>query len=288
MKFERAKRQQAKLRIGVFGPSGSGKTKGALRLARGLCTSWDEVGVIDTEHNSANLYAHMGDFNTLVLEPPFSPERYIEAISAGIEAGLKVLIIDSISHEWEGTGGILEIMETLTGNSYTNWGKVTPRHNKFINTILQAPIHMICCGRTKNDVVLSKNDRGKDVPEKVGIKAVTREGFDYEMTLAFDLSKHHIATTSKDRTELFMGKPDLQLTEKMGQALAEWADSGEVDMASQVKELIAQSSALFQRLGWSQSKCVEFLEQHYKTQKRQEMSLQQLTDLVAKLEQLGG
>jgi hypothetical protein len=180
-------------------------------------------------------------------------------------------------------------MESLTGNSYTNWGKVTPRHNKFINTILQAPVHVICCGRTKNDVVLSKNDRGKDVPEKVGIKAVTREGFDYEMTLAFDLSKHHIATASKDRTELFMDKYDLQLTEDIGKQLLTWADSGEINVALEIEQLLIKSSELFKQLGWEQPKCVQYLQTNFDgVTNRKNLSLRQHQDLVKKLEVIWG
>jgi hypothetical protein len=245
MQLKKAERRKAKLRVGIFGPSGSGKTYSALLLAHGLVGDWEKIAVIDTERGSADLYSHKGDYNTLTLEPPFTPERYIQAIQTCIQAGMEAIIIDSISHEWEGAGGCLEIHDQMTGNSYTNWAKVTPRHNRFIDAILQSPVHMICCGRAKQDYVLQEKS-GKQVPEKVGLKAVTREGFDYEVTLAFDLDIKHNATSAKDRTEMFIDKPPIVITEETGKQLAEWANQG-VDPLEQRKKA-AELSADIGRL----------------------------------------
>ncbi|MCE2930401.1 MAG: ATP-binding protein [Vampirovibrionales bacterium] len=228
--IRRAVRQKAKLRIGMFGTSGSGKTYSALLLAKGLVGDWSKVCVIDSENNSADLYADLGEYNTLLLSAPYTPERYVEAIKTCIQAKMECIIVDSISHEWEGKGGALEIKEQLDlggGNSYTNWGRITPRHNSFLEEILTAPCHVICCGRVKTDVVISQNDKGKSVPQKVGLKVITREGLDYEMTACFDIqNKSHLATVSKDRTGLFVDKPDWVITSKDGELLAQWADSG--------------------------------------------------------------
>lgn len=223
MQLKRAERKKTKIRIGLFGPSGSGKTYSALLLANGI-TTWDKIAVIDTERGSADLYAHLGPYNTLTLEAPFTPERYIEALKECAKAGMEVVVIDSISHEWDGPGGCLQIHEQMTGNSYTNWAKVTPRHNAFINAILQSPVHVICCGRAKQDYVLQEKN-GKQVPEKVGLKAVTREGLDYEMTLCFDLDIKHNATSSKDRTGLFMDKPSFLISQDTGIKIMEWVEN---------------------------------------------------------------
>lgn len=234
MSFEiqKALRQKAKLRVGLFGPSGSGKTMSALKMALGLCGDWEKVCVIDTENNSAHLYSHLGPYSVISLGAPYTPERYMEAIRAADDAGFEVIIIDSITHEWAGEGGILELVDALAKDaksSFTAWGKLTPRHNKFIETILRADAHVVCCGRSKQDYAINQTEKhGKivNVPEKIGLKAVTREGFDYEMTVAFDLSIKHYADSTKDRTSLFQDKPEHIIDETTGQMLKEWNDSG--------------------------------------------------------------
>jgi hypothetical protein len=236
--IKKAQRQKAKLRIGVFGASGSGKTISSLYLAYGLCQDWSKICVIDTENQSADLYANftpknsetLGEYNTLTLESPFTPERYIEAIKACESAGIEVIVIDSISHEWEGKGGILEIKEQLDlggGNSYTNWGKVTPRHNAFIQTALTSNSHIVITSRVKTDVALITNDKGKAVPTKVGLKAVTRDGIDYEMTVCFDIEAgSHLAKCSKDRTGIFQDRPEWIISSQDGELLSKWSNSG--------------------------------------------------------------
>ena len=139
----------------------------SLLLAYGLVKDWDKIAVIDSENHSADLYAHLGDYSVVTIGPPFSPAKYIEAIELCEAAGMEVIIIDSISHEWDGAGGILDYHSSLMGNSFTNWSKVTPMHNSFVNKILQSPAHIIATIRSKQDYVLSERN-GKVVPEKVG------------------------------------------------------------------------------------------------------------------------
>ena len=121
MKLTRAERKNAKIKMALQGPSGSGKTYSSLLIAYGLCKDWSKIVVVDTENQSSHLYAHLGSYQVLSLEPPFSPERYVKAIATSVEAGSEIIIIDSISHEWEGAGGILNIHGSMTGNSFTNW-----------------------------------------------------------------------------------------------------------------------------------------------------------------------
>lgn len=246
--IRRAERKQAKLRIGMFGPSGSGKTYSALKVAHGLCGDWKKILVIDTENNSADLYSHLGEYNVLQLNAPYTPEKYIEAIDAGEKAGMEVIIIDSITHEWAGQGGILEIADAMSKDSkssFAAWAKLTPRHNKFIDAILTAQAHMICCGRSKQDYAINqteKNGKTVNVPEKIGLKSITREGFDYEMTTSFDLTITHLAVSTKDRTGIFQDKPEEVLTEESGKKLAAWNQSGSVvaDDHSKVKHRIKE------------------------------------------------
>lgn len=225
MELRHATRKQAKIKLALQGPSGSGKTYSALLLAIGITNDWDSIAVIDTENHSADLYAHLGSYNVLPLGKPFSPERYIEAIELCEKAGMEVIILDSITHEWDGAGGILDIHQAMTGNSFTNWSKVTPRHNAFVQKFLQSSCHIIATIRTKQDYVLSEKN-GKMVPEKVGLKAVTREGMDFEFTLVFDLDIKHMASASKDRTGLFMDKPEALITSETGQKILKWCNQG--------------------------------------------------------------
>jgi hypothetical protein len=225
MELKQATRSQAKIKLGLQGCSGSGKTMGALLIAFGLCGDWTKIAVIDTENHSASLYTHLGKFFVVSLTAPFSPEKYIEAIRLCENAGMEVIIIDSISHEWESTGGVLNIHSSMAGNSFTNWAKITPRHNAFIQAILQSPLHIIGTIRSKQEYVL--NDRnGKQVPEKVGLKAITREGLDYELTIMLDIDIKHLAVASKDRTRLFMDQPAFVITENTGKLILEWCSQG--------------------------------------------------------------
>ncbi|MBX2950999.1 MAG: AAA family ATPase [Leadbetterella sp.] len=225
MKIELAKREQAKIKIGLQGPSGSGKSFSALLLAHGLTNDWTKIVVIDTENKSSSLYSHLGDFNILDLKPPYSPERYIEAINLCVKYGMQAIIIDSISMEWE---YILDAHSQLTGNSYTNWARFTPRHQKFIQAILHADIHIICTLRSKQDYVLTENEKGKLAPEKVGMKAIQRDGTDYELTLMFELDIKHNAVTTKDRTGLFSGRLPFQITQDTGKEILNWCQTGEI------------------------------------------------------------
>jgi len=225
MEFQlhQAKRSKAKIKVGLQGPSGGGKTYSALLLAKGLVGDWSKIAVIDTENHSADLYSHLGNYNVLHLEAPFTPERYISAIEACEKSGMQAILVDSISHEWEGTGGILSIHSTMVGNSFTNWSKLTPRHNDFIQKILQSPAHIIATIRTKQDYVLSEKN-GKQVPEKIGLKGVTREGMDYELTIVFDININHQSRASKDRTGLFDKVPEFVITEKTGERILLWCN----------------------------------------------------------------
>ncbi|HVF96298.1 MAG TPA: AAA family ATPase [Flavisolibacter sp.] len=150
MQLRKATRKKAKIRLGLSAVSGGGKTYSAILIAKGLCGDLSKVAVIDTENGSADLYAHLGDYNVLPLTAPFTPERYIEAIRSCEKAGMEVIVVDSISHEWDGKGGCLEIVEQL-GGKYQDWAKVTPRHQAFLEAILHSSSHVITTVRRKQD-----------------------------------------------------------------------------------------------------------------------------------------
>lgn len=232
--------------MALQGPSGSGKTYSALLIAYGLIGRWDRIVIIDTENNSGDLYAHLGDYRVLPLLPPFTSERFIEAIRSSEQAGMEAIIIDSISHQWEGEGGILDEHNRMAGNSFTNWGKLTPRHNAFVNAMLQSPSHIIATIRSKQDYVLVDKN-GKMVPEKVGMRGVQRDNLDYEMTVVLDVDIKHYASASKDRSGLFIDKPPFVITTQTGQLIRDWCGQGvrveeveaRIDACRSLDELLA-------------------------------------------------
>ena len=242
MKLQTASRKRSKIKMSCTGPSGSGKTMSSLLIAFGLTGDWPKVAVIDTENHSAELYAHLGAYNVLPLNAPHTPEKYIEAIDVCIAAGMEVIIIDSLTHEWE---CLLDYHSSLQGNSFTNWGKVTPRHNDFVQKILHAPCHVIATMRTKQDYVLSEKN-GKMVPEKVGLKTVQRDGMDYEFTLVFDIDIKNNATASKDRTGLFAGKPEQKLSIQTGKLIQQWCNEGSDVSADFIQNLIKECTTVQQ------------------------------------------
>lgn len=222
MELKQAQRKNVKIKLGLQSPSGGGKTYSALQLAYGITNDWSKIAVIDTENHSAELYSHLGQYNVLHLEAPFSPEKYQEAIMVCIKAKMEVIIIDSISHEWD---YIIEQHGALAGNSYTNWSKFTPRHQQFIQSILQADAHIICTIRSKQDYVLNEKN-GKQVPEKVGLKPIQRDGVDYEFTLVFEIDIKHNAIATKDRTGVFANKTEFKITSDTGKLIADWCKMG--------------------------------------------------------------
>jgi hypothetical protein len=244
MQLIQAQRKQAVIKMALQGPSGSGKTYSSLLLGHGLVSDWNKIAVIDSENNSSHLYSHLGGFNVLSLSEPFSPERYIEAIELCERAGMRAIIIDSISQEWEGNGGIIETHGNMAGNSFTNWNRVTPRHNAFVQKMLQSSCHIIATIRSKQDYVLTDKN-GKMVPEKVGLKGVTRDGMDYEFTIVLDLDIKHLATASKDRTGLFLNPLPFLITENTGNKIMVWCLGEDlmknielqIDQAKSVQEL---------------------------------------------------
>jgi len=222
MQLRQSERKQAKIKLAIQGCAGSGKTYSSLLLAYGITNNWSKIAVIDSENGSADLYAHLGAYNVLNLNNNYSPENYIEAIAICEKADIEVIIIDSLSQSWD---FLLQCHAEMVGNSFTNWGRITPRQNAFIQRILQSNCHAICTMRTKQDYVLSEKN-GKMVPEKVGLKAIMREGVDYEFTIVFDIDMKHIANASKDRTGLFMGKPEFTISSVTGKRILDWCKSG--------------------------------------------------------------
>lgn len=225
--FKKAKRKQAKLRLALSGTSGSGKTYGALLIAKGI---GGKIAFLDTERGSASLYSDLVDFDVVEMQPPYNPERFIEVIKEAEKAGYDILIIDSITHEWNGQGGILEIVTNTAkakfkGNTYAAWNEGTPRHQKFIDAILTSSCHIVTTMRSKSSYLESENN-GKKTITKVGIEPQQRDGIEFEFTTVLDLNTDgNLANASKDRTGIF--KDPFVISEDTGKILLEWLNAGD-------------------------------------------------------------
>jgi len=247
MSLQRATKTKLKLKIVLQGVSGSGKTYSALDLAYGIVGDWEKIVVIDTENESSNYYADKGDYFVYNLKAPYTPERYQQAVTECIKQGMQCIIIDSLSHEWNGSGGALEMVDAITAasnskNSFNSgWGKVSPKHNAFMQFLVDANVHIIGTLRTKNEYVL-QDVKGRQVPQKVGLKPIAREDTEYEFGIVFEIDRSHHATCSKDRTRLFEGTEPFIITSEAGQKLVEWANTG-VDAPAKVATPAIQAPA---------------------------------------------
>lgn len=230
IQIQKAVRSKSKLRLGLASPSGGGKTYSALVLAKGLTSdgTLEKVCVIDTESGSANLYAHLGDYSTIQLDPQkVTSEVVIESFTAAEEAGFEVIIFDSSSmwREW-----LLEqndkVAQQMYNNSFAAWRKTNKYYDAVIKKFLASPCHVIITSRKKQEYVVGQDDRGKSTVTKLGLKDVQRDGLEYELTTVFNLDMNHLATATKDRTGIFMDAEPFLITEETGKIFKEWCETG--------------------------------------------------------------
>lgn len=255
MELKKASRKQVKLRLNISAPSGAGKTYSALLMAKGLVGDWSKIAVIDTENESASLYSNLGDFNVINLNS-YTPENYITAINTCISAGMEAIILDSTTHEW---ACLIEENELLAqskfrGNTWSAWSQTTPRHDRFIQAVLQCPAHVITCTRSKMETIMGDDKKVK----KVGMKDVQREGWEYELTVSLNIDRDtHMAIPSKDRTNLFEGKNPFIITEATGKLIKDWCESGvsELQVAINEMEIVADIEDL--KKVWSKYKSLQ-------------------------------
>lgn len=234
MGFEKAKREKVFVKVLLFSPSGGGKSYSALRLATGLANKCgSRIAYIGTEGSRDKYYANEFDYDLLQLEDDFSINAYLDAIDDAVNGGYKVLIIDSISPEWQ---WLNDQHDKMSGNSFQNWGKLKPKHRKFMEIILQSEIHVIACARGKNEWTMEEQN-GKQVPKKVGMGATQDKDISFDYTVSFQLDQAtHNATVDKDNTHIFEDRIDI-LTEKDGEALYEWANQGDVPIKREKKKI---------------------------------------------------
>lgn len=226
--FAPATKKKAKLRLALEGPAGFGKTYTALTLAREL---GDKTAFVDTEAGSASKYAHLFKFDVIELEPPFHPDRAVEAIEAAVGAGYDTVVIDSLSHFWQGDGGLLQIVNDIgrtkyRGDSHRAWADGGVIEQRLINAILRSPIHVIGAMRTKKDYIRQEVD-GKTKIRAAGTKTIQREEFDFEFDLVGRFDIPAVLSIMKSRCdtlppETIIDKPGVEFA----QALIAWLDAG--------------------------------------------------------------
>lgn len=217
--FKKAVMTESKLRLAIAGPSGAGKTYSALAIATGL---GGPIAVIDTEHGSASKYSSIFDFDVAEMHAPYHPRKYIDAIKEAAEAGYKVVVIDSLSHAWNGEGGVLQLVEDAAarnkgGNSFAAWKDVTPIQTAMVEAMVMCPIHIIVTMRSKQEYVQGKNEKGYTVINKVGMAPVQRDGMEYEFDVFLDMTVDNKAVVSKSRCVELNG----QVINKPGKPLAD-------------------------------------------------------------------
>ncbi len=233
MQLQTAARRNVKIKMSISSPTGFGKTTSALLIAFGITNDWSKIAIIDTENESASLYAKhslsdgmfIGEFQTIPLKPPYSAQRYIDAIKICEGAGIEVIIIDSVTHVWQGQGGVLEYQNKL-GGRYQDWMKATPIYQRWLDAILQSPAHIISTIRKKQAYNVVQ-DGQKTRVEKAGLDDQIRDGFDYEQTIALEIiNDTHMARAAKDRTGLFSDKPEFVITVETGKKILDWCNQG--------------------------------------------------------------
>lgn len=277
---KKAIRRQLKVKIALIGPSGSGKTYSALKLAKGF---GGKILLGNTEGDRGYIYADEFEYDIVDLQPPFTPEQFIELINYAEKNDYNTLIIDSGTHEWSGRGGMLEMHSKIPGNSYVAWSKLTPRHNDFVDKQLYSKCHIINCLRGKDQYVLEENEKGKQAPKKVGLGADQRANYEYEMMAALMIDQQtHTFTAVKDNTHLFENRFDV-LTEKDGENLLKWAESGEEVLELINKEQTNQLVAASKENALSSEDMKSLIGWKYSISSSKDLTKAQANDLIENL-----
>lgn len=225
MTFQKATKYGAKLRMSLTGPSGAGKTWTALALASHLAGD-GRVAVVDTENGGASQYANFFDFDVQTLDAPYHPDRYISLMKEAEEAGYAVLIVDSISHEWAGPGGILEIVDDLTAKARARdnrqaWGEAGILHNRFQDAIKGCKLHLLCTMRSKTETVADRNEQGKTIARRVGLAPIQRDGMEFEFLMSA-VMEENVLTFIQARDPALYQKSFHRPGKELAEALQTW------------------------------------------------------------------
>jgi hypothetical protein len=194
---EPARRTATPLFIGLFGPSSSGKTYSALELATGIqSVVGGEIVGIDTENRRMLHYADHFKFKHIDFQPPFGSLDYRDALRAAEALGAKTIIIDSMSHEHEGPGGMIElheqIVQRMSGGDFRKaervkmlaWNEPKQHRRALLNALVRTNLNVICCWRAKTTAKPKKNAEGKQEVVNMGFTPIGGDEFVFEMTVA--------------------------------------------------------------------------------------------------------
>lgn len=302
MEIARAKRENTWTLLSLAGPSGAGKTYSAILLARGLVGPEGKIGFIDTENKRSRFYAKIGGgFDVMDLRPPFSPARYIEAIQDFESAGYRALVIDSVSHEWEGQGGVVEMADAIEAASGKTglhvWKKPKAEHKRFMHALLQTRMHLVFCCRAKELLKQVKDAKGKTEIVNEGFVAIQEKNFIYEMSVSMLLDPStHIPLLTKCPEDLLSAfRPGEKITVATGEAIRAWAEEGEVlDEETEALLDVARSAAnlgteqlrsWFKKLPKPKQKIVKTNEPELKSMAAEADKLNAMAEAAAEAEQ---
>lgn len=246
MAFVKATKKAAKLRLNLNGPAGAGKTYSALAIATHLGGS---VAVIDTERGSASKYAREFDFAVDDEFPEdtggalFNPKSLISKLDAAAKEGFGVVIVDSLSHFWNGRGGFLDLVDQEVNDmknrgqkpdSFAAWKKVTPLYNSLIQKLLGLPAHLICTARAKMDYD-KQVDNGKTKIVKLGLAPELRDGWQYEFDVEGMMNEDNVLIVGKTRCPELRGKTFKEPGKDVANILKRWLDDGEAPVTRETK-----------------------------------------------------
>lgn len=244
--FKKAEKKRAKLRVALDGPAGSGKTYTALICATEVAKG-APIAVIDTERGSASLYSDLFKFDMVELSN-FNPKNYIDMIHAAEDNGYAVIVIDSLSHSWEGEGGSLDQQDAAakkSGNSYAAYREVNPLQRRLLDTIINSRCHVIVTMRSKMEYTQEKNSEGRTIVKKIGVNPIAKPGAEYEFTIVGDMDVDHNIIITKSRC------PDVDgaVAKKPGREffipIMKWLETGkEVDIVPPSKEALDKFAEL--------------------------------------------
>ncbi len=220
--FTPAAREAVKARIALTGPAGSGKTYTALAIGTELS---ERVAVIDTEHGRALDYADRFEFRHFAPSR-FDPRELCALLARAAEHKYGCVIVDSLSHYWMGAGGALEIVDSTKGGGMSGWKEFRPIETRMVDALLGYPGHVIVTMRVKTAYVIEPDERGKNVPRKVGLKPDQREGVDYEFSLIGELDREHAMTVTKSTCPALVDERIPKPGADVAMALKTWISGG--------------------------------------------------------------
>lgn len=307
----KAQRLKLKARIGLTGATNTGKTYTAFRIAAGLLQSegfvnedgspdWSKIAILDTERDRALFYANdgtIGEFTHVAFKPPYHPNRYIEAVEYIESLGIQVCIIDSLTHAWNGTGGVLEIVADKTQasrskNAYNEgWGGKeggTALQNAMVDAILSSKMHTICTFRQKMEYVQEKDEAtGKTIIRKLGVKPVQRDDLEYEFDITLKLNDNHSADIIKNTVQFLGAKEETLpiITEDFGRLLGDYLNKG-LDPKEYEENIKQNYITKIKNLGNANPPLLDYFKAKHPGTQLKDLNNKQLKELLQEFERM--